>query len=69
MKEGLSLEFITLVFQTWISEKNISHVGSALRKAQLEARLTVSAAFGLAQTMTHILSGLPTWQPAVGTTL
>lgn len=42
VKEGLSLQFITLVFQTWISEKNIGHVSSALRKAQLEARLTVS---------------------------
>ena len=42
VKEGLSLQFITLVFQTWLSEKNINHVSSALRKAQLEARLTVS---------------------------
>ena len=42
VKEGMSLQFVTLVFQTWLSEKNISHVGSALRKAQLEARLTVS---------------------------
>jgi hypothetical protein len=40
VKEGMSLQFVTLVFQTWLSEKNISHVGSALRKAQLEARLT-----------------------------
>jgi hypothetical protein len=40
VKEGLSLQFITLVFQTWLSEKNIAHIGSALRKAQLEARLT-----------------------------
>lgn len=42
VKEGLSLQFITLVFQTWLSEKNIGHISSALRKAQLEARLTVS---------------------------
>ena len=42
VKEGLSLQFVTLVFQTWLMEKNIAHVGSALRKAQLEARLEVS---------------------------
>ena len=42
VKEGLSLQFITLVFQTWLTERNIKHVGSALRKAQLEGRLTVS---------------------------
>lgn len=42
VKEGLSLQFITLVFQIWLSEKNITHVSSALRKAQLETRLTVS---------------------------
>lgn len=42
VKEGLSLQFITFVFQTWLSEKNIGHISSALRKAQLEARLTVS---------------------------
>lgn len=42
VKEGLSRQFITLVFQTWLSEKNIGHISSALRKAQLEARLTVS---------------------------
>lgn len=42
VKEGLSLQFITLVFQTWLSEKNIGHISSALRKAQLESRLTVS---------------------------
>lgn len=41
VKEGLSLQFLTLVFQTWLSEKNIGHISSALRKAQLEARLTV----------------------------
>ena len=41
MKEGLSREFLTLMFQTWLSERGISHISSALRKAQLEARLTV----------------------------
>lgn len=41
MKEGLALEFATLMFQTWISEKSIAHIGSALRKAQLEKRLLV----------------------------
>lgn len=41
VKEGLSLDFITLMFQTWLSEKGISHISSALRKAQLESRLMV----------------------------
>ena len=42
MKEGLSLEFSTAMFQTWISERGIAHIGSVLRKAQLEKRLLVS---------------------------
>ena len=41
MKEGLSLEFSTIMFQTWIKEKGISHVGSALRKSSIENRLLV----------------------------
>lgn len=43
VKEGLSLDFITLMFQTWLSEKGISHISSALRKAQLESRLMVGS--------------------------
>ena len=41
MKEGLSLDFATIMFQTWIKEKGINHVGSALRKANIENRLLV----------------------------
>ena len=41
VKEGLSLEFATIMFQTWFKEKGKSHVGSALRKAGLENRLLV----------------------------
>lgn len=47
MKEGLSLDFITLMFQTWLSEKGISHISSALRKAQLESRLMVGVSGSL----------------------
>ena len=42
MKDGLSLEFATTMFQTWLTEKGIGHISSALRKAQLEKRLLVS---------------------------
>ena len=41
MKEGLTLEFATIMFQTWIKEKGITHIGSALRKAGIEHRLLV----------------------------
>ena len=44
MKEGLSLEFATILIQTWITEKGIAHFGSALRKAGLENRLLVRTA-------------------------
>ena len=39
VKDGLSLEFATTMFQTWLTEKGIGHISSALRKAQLEKRL------------------------------
>lgn len=42
VKEGLSLEFATILFQTWFKEKGKSHVGGALRKAGIENRLLVS---------------------------
>lgn len=42
VKEGLSLEFATIMFQTWFKEKGKPHVGSALRKAGLDGRLLVS---------------------------
>ena len=41
VKEGLSLQFATSLFQTWVTEKGISHISSALRKASLERRLLV----------------------------
>ena len=42
VKEGLSLEFATIMFQTWYKEKGRSHVSGALRKAGIERRLLVS---------------------------
>ena len=42
MKEGLSLEFATIMFQTWFKEKGKAQVGNALRKAGIEHRLLVS---------------------------
>ncbi|XP_050405785.1 eIF5-mimic protein 2 [Patella vulgata] len=38
-KEGLSLEFTSLMFKTWLNEKDISHLTSSLKKCQIEARL------------------------------
>ena len=46
MKEGVSLEFATLLFQAWLTERDINAVGSALRKAQLEGKLLVSGVCG-----------------------
>ncbi len=40
--ESLSLAFATTLFTVWLKEKNISNVGSALRKANLESKLLVS---------------------------
>lgn len=42
VKEGLSLEFATIMFTTWFKEKGKSQVGGALRKAGIENRLLVS---------------------------
>ncbi len=42
MKEGLSLSFSTVMFQTWIKEKGIGHISSSLRKKALDGRLLVS---------------------------
>lgn len=39
IKEGLSLSFSTVMFKTWINEKGMSHISSALRKKSLEKRL------------------------------
>lgn len=39
VKEGTSLEFATLLFQAWLTERDIAAVGSALRKGQLEGKL------------------------------
>ncbi len=41
MKEGLSLEFATIMFQTWFKEKGNAHIAGALRKAGIEGRLLV----------------------------
>ena len=41
VKEGVSLEFATLLFQAWLTERDIQSVASALRKAQLEGKLVV----------------------------
>ncbi|ESO96404.1 hypothetical protein LOTGIDRAFT_115834 [Lottia gigantea] len=38
-KEGLSLEFTTLMFKTWIAEKDIAHLTSTLRRCQIDTRL------------------------------
>ena len=38
----MSLEFATLLFQAWLTERDIGAVGSALRKTQLEGKLMVS---------------------------
>ncbi|KAI6656830.1 Basic leucine zipper and W2 domain-containing protein 1-A [Oopsacas minuta] len=39
VKEGHSLTFITQVFQSWLREKDISHVSMVLRRAQLDDKL------------------------------
>ncbi|GAB6019389.1 Basic leucine zipper and W2 domain-containing protein 1 [Chamberlinius hualienensis] len=39
VKEGVALEFIIDVFQTWIKEKDTNSVAAALRKAGLDSRL------------------------------
>ncbi|XP_070546971.1 eIF5-mimic protein 2-like [Ptychodera flava] len=39
VKESLALEFITETFTVWFSEKDISNVATALRRAQLENKL------------------------------
>lgn len=38
---GISLDFATLMFQTWINEKDMNHIGSNLKKSQMEGRLMV----------------------------
>ncbi|XP_041371416.1 basic leucine zipper and W2 domain-containing protein 1-like [Gigantopelta aegis] len=39
IKEGLSLEFTTLMFRTWLEEKDINSVWQALKKSQIDSRL------------------------------
>ena len=41
MKEGLSLKFATLMFKTWVDRAGMAAVSTALKKAQLEAKLVV----------------------------
>ncbi|KAJ7365670.1 Basic leucine zipper and W2 domain-containing protein 2 [Desmophyllum pertusum] len=39
VKEGLSLQFLTKVFQSWVKEKDFNSLSSSLRKAELENKL------------------------------
>lgn len=39
VKEGLSLDFITVVLQTWLAEKDLQHLASALKRGGLEGKL------------------------------
>ncbi|CAG8529394.1 eukaryotic translation initiation factor 5C [Gigaspora rosea] len=39
VKEGLSLQFVTAVFKAYLSEQNIDHLGSSLKKAGMDNKL------------------------------
>ncbi|XP_014785883.1 eIF5-mimic protein 2 [Octopus bimaculoides] len=39
VKEGLSLEFSTIMFRTWLNEKDINSVSAAMKRSQIENRL------------------------------
>ncbi|XP_067686931.1 eIF5-mimic protein 2-like [Haliotis asinina] len=39
VKEGLSLEFSTVMFKTWLGERDLSSVFSTLKKSQIDTRL------------------------------
>ncbi|XP_033732881.1 basic leucine zipper and W2 domain-containing protein 1-like [Pecten maximus] len=39
VKEGISLEFSTLMFRTWLEEKDVNAVFAALKKSQMDLRL------------------------------
>ncbi|XP_066301183.1 eIF5-mimic protein 2-like isoform X1 [Branchiostoma lanceolatum] len=39
VKEGIGLDFATAVFKTWLSEKDVNHLISCLRRANIEQRL------------------------------
>lgn len=39
VKDGVSLEFANVMFKTWLAEKDISSIITALKKASLESRL------------------------------
>ncbi|KAK3105824.1 hypothetical protein FSP39_006544 [Pinctada imbricata] len=39
VKEGISLEFATTLFRSWLNEKDIGSVNTALKKAQLDTRM------------------------------
>ncbi|GAB1597923.1 basic leucine zipper and W2 domain-containing protein 1-like [Argonauta hians] len=39
VKEGLSLEFSTIMFRTWLNEKDINSVSAAMKRSQVENRL------------------------------
>lgn len=40
VKEGLSLDFATVMFDAWLKEKDIQNVANALKRAGLEGRLS-----------------------------
>lgn len=39
VKEGLSLDFSTIMFRTWLNEKDINSVSAAMKRSQIENRL------------------------------
>ena len=39
---GLSLEVATVLFRTWLKEKDMSSLASGLKKANIDAKLLVS---------------------------
>ena len=39
---GLSLELATVLFRTWLKEKDMSSLASGLKKANIETKLLVS---------------------------
>lgn len=41
MSAGISLDCAVLVFETWLQEKDVKEICSALKKTQLDNRLQV----------------------------
>ena len=40
---GISLEFATIMFRSWLEEKDIGSITTALKKAQLDSRMLVGS--------------------------